>query len=53
MWLLIRFVGNVVVVEVDEGSNAELQCNVDATPLTNSTLVWKRDGYDFGNISTT
>jgi len=36
------------VIEVDSGAPAEIKCNVDATPLTASTLSWKRPDYKFG-----
>jgi len=35
------------VVEVDPGNPVEVRCNVDATPLNNSTLTWKRDNFKF------
>ena len=43
-----RFLESDDVVEVDKGMNAEIRCNVDATPLTNSTLKWTRAEFDFG-----
>jgi hypothetical protein len=36
------------VVEVDVGRPAEIRCNVDAVPLTASTITWRREGYDLG-----
>ena len=48
IFLNFRFLDADEVVEVDQGRPAEIRCNVDATPLTNSTLKWKRADYDFG-----
>ncbi|XP_023332616.1 nephrin isoform X4 [Eurytemora carolleeae] len=42
-----RFLPNTLVIEVDSGAPAEIKCNVDATPLTASTLSWKRPDYKF------
>ena len=33
---------------MDPGNPVEVRCNVDATPLNNSTLTWKRDNFKFG-----
>ncbi len=46
--LIFRFLPNTLVIEVDSGAPAEIKCNVDATPLTASTLSWKRPDYKFG-----
>ncbi len=33
---------------MDVGRPAEIRCNVDAVPLTASTITWRREGYDLG-----
>jgi hypothetical protein len=43
-----RFLESPKVVEVDVGRPAEIRCNVDAVPLTASTITWRREGYDLG-----
>ena len=48
MVLSRRFLDSAKVVEVDVGRPAEIRCNVDAMPLTDSTITWRREGYDLG-----
>lgn len=33
---------------VDEGSNAFLECQVDANPLTDDVIRWQRSNFDMG-----
>ena len=33
---------------MDVGRPAEIRCNVDAVPLTDTTITWRREGYDLG-----
>ena len=51
MVLSRRFLDSAKVVEVDVGRPAEIRGNVDAMPLTDSTITWRREGYDLGRES--
>lgn len=35
-------------VMVDAGSNAQLECDVDAKPFSDDTVSWRRSGFDMG-----
>lgn len=39
-------------VVVDAGSNAQLECEVDAKPFDSETVSWRRSGYDMSRTRT-
>ena len=36
---------------INEGESVKLLCQVDGFPLKADTIKWRRDGYDFGELS--
>ena len=36
---------------INEGESVQLLCQVDGFPQKADTIKWRRDGYDFGELS--